>query len=218
MYSRANFEKEADVSRETVELFAAWQALLIKWNAKINLVARSTLDDFWWRHALDSWQVWRAVPPSAKTVLDMGSGAGFPGLAMAIGLKTSGRDGQVTLVESAGKKTTFLNTAIRELGLPARASRERVEELPHQNYDVLSARAFAPLPMLLTYAQPFWGPSTIGLFLKGESWAAELTEVEKYWRYTVKPYPSVTDTQGRLLVMSDLVSKDRTSSESGIAE
>jgi len=202
-YSFEDFARDTDVSRETLADYQAWHALLLKWNRKINLVSPTALDDFWRRHALDSWQIWPQIPETALDFLDLGSGAGFPGLAMAIGCKARGQ-GHVTLVESAGKKTTFLRTVIRELDLPATATSERAETIEPTSYDIITARAFAPLPRLFSYAQPFWGETTIGLFLKGEAAQEELTESSKEWRYNVETIPSQSDSTGCLLKITEL--------------
>ena len=196
-------DRGSNVSRETLADYQAWHRLLLKWNRKINLVSPSALGDFWRRHAMDSWQIWPHIPKTASKLIDLGSGAGFPGLAMAIGCKSRGQ-GSVTLVESAGKKTTFLKTVIRELNLPANAISERAENIEPESYDVITARAFAPLPRLLAYAQPFWGEGTIGLFLKGEAAEQELTESSKEWRYNVESIPSRSDVTGCLLKITEL--------------
>lgn len=202
-YSFEDFAKESHVSRETLADYQAWHALLLKWNRKINLVSPTALDDFWRRHALDSWQVWPHVPENSKKFIDLGSGAGFPGLAMAMGCKAQGA-GNVTLVESAGKKTSFLRTVIRELSLPANATSQRAEEIKPERHDIITARAFAPLPRLFAYAQPFWGEGTIGLFLKGEAVQEELTLASKEWTYDVEIIPSLSDSTGCLLKITDL--------------
>ena len=202
-YSFEDFARDSNVSRETLADYQAWHTLLLKWNRKINLVSPSALGDFWRRHAMDSWQIWPHIPKTASKFIDLGSGAGFPGLAMAIGCKSRGQ-GSVTLVESAGKKTTFLKTVIRELNLPANAISERAENIEPESYDVITARAFAPLPRLLAYAQPFWGEGTIGLFLKGEAAEQELTESSKEWRYNVESIPSRSDVTGCLLKITEL--------------
>ncbi len=202
-YSFEDFASDSDVSRETLSDYQAWHALLLKWNRKINLVSPTAMDDFWRRHALDSWQIWPHVPETASKFIDLGSGAGFPGLAMAIGCKARAQ-GDVTLVESAGKKTTFLRTVIRDLGLPASASSERAEKLEPEPHDVITARAFAPLPRLFSYAQPFWGEGTTGFFLKGEAAQEELTKASKEWTYDVEIIPSRSDTTGCLLKITEL--------------
>ena len=202
-YNFEDFARDSDVSRETLADYQAWHALLLKWNRKINLVSPTALGDFWRRHALDSWQIWPHIPETALKFIDLGSGAGFPGLAMAIGCKARGQGG-VTLVESVGKKATFLRTVIRELGLPANASSDRAEMIESEAYDVITARAFAPLPRLFSYAQPFWGEGTIGLFLKGETAQEELTESSKEWTYNVEAIPSRSDVTGCLLKITEL--------------
>lgn len=206
-YRASDFADEPNVSRETFEAFDRWQSLLLKWNRKINLVSSAAISDFWRRHALDSWQVTSFLRPTDETILDLGSGAGFPGIAHAIYLKTEGRTGEVTLVESAGKKANFLRTVIRELGLPAKVWADRAENLPPQVYDVISARAFAPLPQLLTYAQPFWGNDTQALLLKGEASAQELTEAEKSWTFISETSPSLSDESGQILTLTGLCAK-----------
>jgi len=202
-YSFEDFARDSNVSRETLADYQAWRALLLKWNRKINLVSPTALGDFWRRHALDSWQIWPAIPDTASNFIDLGSGAGFPGLAMAIGCKSRGQ-GSVTLVESAGKKTAFLKAVIRELNLPAIATSERAENIEPEAYDIITARAFAPLPRLFSYAQPFWGEGTIGLFLKGEAASEELTQASKEWRYDVETIPSRSDVTGCLLKITEL--------------
>ncbi len=220
VYNKSDFAQEKHVSRETMADFEHWEAGLIKWNKRINLVSRSAMAHFWQRHALDSWQIVEYMPEKTAQYLDLGSGAGFPGLAIAIALKhrhygnsdvSLGSDikvgPHVTLVESVGKKTNFLKTLIRELDLPATALCERIEELPQKTYDVISARAFASLPSLLTYAHPFWSKTTIGLFLKGEGAEQELTQARKYWTFNVENIPSRSDPGGVLLKITDLMPK-----------
>lgn len=202
-YSFEDFARETNVSRETLADYQRWHELLIKWNTRINLVSPTALDDFWRRHALDSQQLWPLVPENAQNFIDLGSGAGFPGLAIAIGCKAKGQ-GRATLVESAGKKTSFLKTVIRELDLPAEATSERAENLAPMSHDVITARAFAPLPRLLAYAQPFWGEDTVGLFLKGEAVDEELTQAQKTWTFFAETHPSRSDVTGHILKITGL--------------
>jgi len=202
-YSFEDFARDGNVSRETLADYQCWHELLVKWNKRINLVSPSALDDFWRRHALDSQQLWPFVPENAQKFIDLGSGAGFPGLAMAIGCKARGQ-GRVVLVESAGKKASFLKTVIRELELPAEAISKRAESLPAEPYDVITARAFAPLPRLLAYALPFWGEASVGLFLKGEAVDEELTQAQKTWTFAVESFPSRTNVTGQILKITGL--------------
>ena len=133
--------KLLNVSRETIDKFQAYLTLLEKWQRQINLVANSTLAEAWQRHILDSGQLAALYPPQTTRVMDVGSGAGFPGLVLAI-------MGGVTvdLVESDQRKAVFLSTVIRELGLPAKVHNQRIETLPRLFPDVITARALAPVP------------------------------------------------------------------------
>ena len=202
-FTAQDFANLADVSRETFADFQAYETLLAKWNRKINLVSPAAAKDFWGRHALDSWQLAAMLPKSFETLLDLGSGAGFPGIAMAIASKQTGQ-GRVTMVESAGKKAAFLRTVIRELSLPATVWADRAEDMPPQPYDIITARAFAPLPRLLTYAHPFWGEDTTALLLKGQGAQEELTQAQISWIYNVTSTTSRSDPTGVILQINDL--------------
>jgi 16S rRNA (guanine527-N7)-methyltransferase len=195
-----------DVSRETFDDFSAYEALLAKWNRKINLVSPKAARDFWGRHALDSWQLVRYLPDRADTLIDLGSGAGFPAIPLAIHFKQRGQ-GHVTLVESAGKKANFLRAVIRELSLPASVWAGRAEDMPPRPFDVITARAFAPLPRLLTYAQPFWQNSSLALLLKGQGAGGELTQASERWIYDVESEPSLSDPTGVILKITGLAPK-----------
>ena len=202
-YTANDFASRSDVSRETLEGFRRWQSLLEKWNAKINLVSPTTVGDFWERHALDSWQVVERMPESVTNTIDLGSGAGFPGIAIAIALKQRGR-GRALMVEAAGKKASFLRTVVRELDLPCDVTSERAERLPAQGFDLVSTRAFAPLPRLLAYAHPFWKSDTVGLFLKGERLNQEIAEASGDWSFESRTYPSQSSATGHILEVRGL--------------
>ena len=200
------FQRQTKVSRETLELYQAWSNLLNHWNKRINLVSSSTLHDFWLRHALDSWQVVGLLPENTKTVLDMGAGAGFPGLAIAIALKGK-PDTQITLVESNGKKCNFLRTVIRDLNLPAKAVQTRVENFEPQEFDVLTARAFAPLPKLLEHSLSFFGKNTLALFPKGEKWKTETDAAQKHFDFDLNTTTSQTNEKAMILQVTNLRQK-----------
>ena len=202
-YSLEDFAKDTDVSRETLDLYQAWFEYLFKWNAKINLVAPKSIDDFWQRHALDSWQITKYIPQDIKTVVDFGSGAGFPALAIAIEFKNRGA-GDVTLFESVGKKANFLRTVIRELDLPANVTADRIEQITATPTDLITARAFAPLDKLLKYAEPFWKDDTIGLFHKGETIEQELTSAQKTWHFDKEEIPSLAAENSFILKVEHL--------------
>jgi len=192
------FQEKTNVSRETLEKYKAWHRLLVKWNAKINLVAKSTLPEFWTRHALDSWQITPYLRETDKVCLDFGSGGGFPGLAVAIA-QSNKAGSQVILTESVGKKASFLKTVSRELGLSAEIQSERIENLPDFPADVITARAFAPLERLLTYAEPFLTPTTQLLLLKGVAVDEELELARAQWTFESETVKSLSDEEGCIL-------------------
>ena len=187
------FAKATGVSRETLEGFETWRRLLEETNAHTNLVGRSTLADFWERHALDSYQLWNRIPADSSRFADLGAGAGFPGVALALGLKDKNRDGRVLMIDSVGKKVAFLKKVIAETGIPAQARSIRVEALDDETVvDVVTARAFAPLHKLLGYAHPLLKNGAVGLFFKGRRFEEELTEARKNWTFKVEVIPSRT--------------------------
>ena len=186
-----------NVSRETLDKCAAYLALLEKWQKSVNLVARKTLDIAWQRHILDSGQLARYLPDGCKVILDVGSGAGFPGLVLSIM-----QDATVHLVESDHKKTVFLQTVIRELGLTATVHNERIESLPALAPDVITARAFAPLGKAIGLMAPHMAPHTVLLLLKGRNVEEELTEMPDYPIMSAVTYPSLSDPEGVVLQLT----------------
>lgn len=182
-----------NVSRETLDRFRIYEALLRKWNPAINLVAKSTLEDIWSRHFLDSAQIYDLAPSNARSWADLGSGGGFPGLIVAILAAGEGRALTITLVESDQRKAAFLMTAARELGLQLAVRAERIESLPPLNADVLSARALAPLDQLIGHAERHLSPQGVALFPKGASHAAEMKQALEKWQLSYETVQSVTD-------------------------
>lgn len=183
-----------NVSRETMCQFEAYLALLEKWQRRINLVANSTMVDAWQRHILDSAQLVRFYPPKTKKILDVGSGAGFPGLVLAIMGNV-----QVDLVESDQRKAIFLSTVIRSLGLPAQVYNQRIESLPNLSPDVITARALAPVSKLMKLIENQISPDTVCLFLKGESVEDELTDLQSYSTMIPVNHPSLSSPNGVVL-------------------
>lgn len=198
------FASAAGVSRETLARLKAFVALLTEWTARHNLVSRNSLGDVWHRHVWDSAQLAPLVPATASSLVDLGSGAGFPGLVLAILLRDR-PDFRTVLYESTGKKCDFLIAAAERAGIAADIRRARIEEASTEIFDVVTARACAPLPKLLGYAQPLQGPSTTNLFLKGQNIEAELTEVRKMWTMKLVRHPSQTDPSGTILEIRELV-------------
>jgi 16S rRNA (guanine527-N7)-methyltransferase len=200
------FQTEIGVSRQTLARLKAYADILTDWNARHNLVAASTLPELWRRHMWDSAQLAALIPAEAKTLADLGSGAGFPGLVLA----ALREDIAVTLHESVGKKAAFLRAAAERMALPVTIENARIEDLPHKAYDVVTARALAPLPRLLDYAWPRTGPNSVCLFLKGQNVGSELTEAHKYWSMKASQSPSQTDPSGVILALRELGPHDRT--------
>lgn len=203
MRPEEEFLSKTNVSRETLALYQAWHRLLVKWNSKINLVAKSTLPDFWTRHALDSWQITPFLRDSDKTILDFGSGGGFPGLAVAIA-KVEDADVRVIMTESAGKKASFLKTVSRELGLPTVIHSDRIESLDPFPADTITARAFAPLDRLLGYAEPFLASHTQLLLLKGVAVDEELESARRQWTFECEAVKSLSDDDGCILKIKNV--------------
>jgi 16S rRNA (guanine527-N7)-methyltransferase len=197
------FAAKANVSRETLAQLQAYADILTEWNTIHNLVAKSTLPDLWERHMWDSAQLAPLVPQTAATLADLGSGAGFPGLVLAAMLPGIA----VTLHEATTKKCAFLRAAADRMGIAITIENARMEDLPHRPYDVVTARACAPLPRLLEYAHSFVGPNSVCLFLKGQNVGSELTEAHKYWKMEVSQVPSQTDPSGAIVTVRELGSR-----------
>jgi 16S rRNA (guanine527-N7)-methyltransferase len=189
-----------DVSRETLARLKAYADILTDWNSRHNLVAKSTLPGLWSRHIWDSAQLAALVPPESRTLADLGSGAGFPGLVLAA-LRP---ELAVTLHEATTKKCDFLRAAAERMGLTVLVRNARMEELPRTAFDVVTARACAPLLQLLEYAHNFVGPNSVCLFLKGQNVGSELTEATRYWNMKASQTPSQTDPSGAIVTVREL--------------
>ena len=197
---RDGFARVFPVSRETLARLEAYVALLKAWNRRINLVGATTMGDPWRRHILDSAQLFAHVPAKARVLVDLGSGAGLPGLVLAVlGVP------EVHLVESDLRKAAFLHEAVRVTGTRATIHAARAERISPVAADVVSARAVAPLPDLLALALPFVGPKTACLFLKGRTAAEELTLAGKSWKINARLIPSVSDPGGMVMILDAIV-------------
>lgn len=200
----AEFARDYDVSRETCERLEAYITLLTRWNARINLVSQATLKAVWARHIADSAQLFPLAPPNARRWIDLGSGAGFPGLPVAALAAERSPDLRVTLVESDARKAAFLATAAREMGLDVGIEPQRIESMASQAYDVVSARALAPLAELCGLAHRFSGPGTIYLFSKGAKLDSELTATAAGWHIRAERIVSRTDPEAAVLRILEL--------------
>ena len=182
------------VSRETLARLEAYAALLVRWSARINLIGRDTIADLWRRHILDSAQLQPFIPSAARSLIDLGTGAGLPGLVLAI-LGVPG----VELVEADSRKCAFLREAARIAEVPVAIRGCRIQAVPPHPVDVVTARALAPLDRLLGLAEPFLAPGTECLLLKGERVEGELTLARRHWTMTASLHQSRSDPRGVVL-------------------
>jgi len=195
-----------NVSRETFLRLKEYEKLLFKWNAKINLVSRSTLDNFWNRHVLDSAQFLSSVGEKAGKWVDLGSGGGLPGLVVAILSDEIEPVNKLFLVEADVRKAVFLKTVCRELGLKVEVYNNRIEELPPMSANIVSARALAPLKTLCLYAKNHLEKGGVAVFAKGENWKAELVEAQKKWIFSYEAVKSTLHEGSVVLVLRGIKS------------
>jgi len=191
------------VSRETLARLDRFVELLLETQSHTNLIGAGTIPELWTRHVADSLQL-LDLAPDARTWLDLGSGAGFPGLVIACAL--ADRPGTaVHLVESTGKKAAFLRTVAEALALPVTVHHIRAEQFtPDFTADVVTARAVAPLPTLLGYVAPLLKSGAKALLPKGQDVEAELTEAAKYWKIDADLAASRTKPASRIVVVRAL--------------
>lgn len=193
------------VSRETETLLDRFVDVLLLATEHQNLIGPSTIPTVWTRHVADSLQL-LDLAPDAKTWVDFGTGAGFPGIPIACALKD--RPGaMVHLVESVGKKAAFLRDAVAAIGVPAQVHHMRAEDFPTHHgdsVDVVTARAVSPLKVLFELAFPLISRGAVGLFPKGQDVDAELTEAARYWIIDAKKAPSKTSPEGAIVIVTGL--------------
>jgi 16S rRNA (guanine527-N7)-methyltransferase len=192
------------VSRETAARLDRFVDLLLKWQAVTHLIAPSTVPTLWTRHIADSLQL-LDLAPDARVWVDLGTGAGFPGLVIACAL--AGADGQVHLIESNTRKAAFLREAVAATESPAVVHALRMEKFVESfvgQADIVTARAVSPLSLLLGQCMPLLERGALGLFPKGQDVEAELTEASKCWKMTADLVPSRTDPKARIVIIRAL--------------
>lgn len=195
----ADFESAAGVSRETVVRLEIYANELVRWQQTVNLVGESTLAALWQRHMLDSVQLLRLLPDAPGPLVDLGSGAGFPGLALAIAGVPD-----VHLIEADSRKAAFLAEVARLTETEITLHTKRIEHVKPVVAGVVTARALAPLPALLTHAARFSGPDTVGLFHKGRDWRRELTDAREAWTMDFRCEPSIVEPEGVIMRVEHL--------------
>lgn len=202
-----NFMEKYNVSRETYDKLKAYEASLHEWQKKFNLVSNSTLENAWERHFLDSVQLFSLLPQNAKVLYDFGSGAGFPGMVLAIMANEKTPYLKVNLVESTGKKTLYLNEVKKLTSTKVTIINKRIEHLRPQIADVITSRALSSLKELLGYSLPFCGPHTVCIFPKGKKYAEEIAEAKAQWNFDCKLVKSEQSDEGMILVITHLSKK-----------
>jgi len=193
-----------NVSRESRPKLELYVDLLLTWQKRINLIGPATAGVVWERHILDSLQLLPLLPKGTRTIAELGSGAGIPGLVVAVAA-----DLEVHLYESNGKKAAFLREAARRTETRAHVHMVRLETLRTEQalptVDCVLARALAPLPLLLDYAEPFLARGAVGLFHKGQDIDAELTKATKYWKLKITKHASLCDSRGVILEVHEAI-------------
>jgi len=196
---------DLDVSRETIAKLRAYADLIIRWNPKINLVAPSTIPELWQRHIVDSAQIFTHAPRGARHWVDIGSGGGLPGLVCAVLAQDVMPQCRFSLIESDQRKCAFLMTAARELGLTVAVLAKRAEAVAPQQADIVSARALAPLPVLLGLVCRHLQPDGVALLPKGKNHEQELAAARAEWQFNATTIESRTDNLARLLIIKDIL-------------
>ncbi len=187
-----------DVSRETFDRLDTYVELVKRWNPKINLVSRNSLEDIWDRHILDSVQVFRCAT-TADTWVDIGTGGGFPGMVCAIIALEESPNTRFQFVESDQRKSAFLRNVARECGVTCRVISKRIESVDPLEADILSARALADLRTLLSFCDRHLREYGTALLPKGANWKKELSEAQEEWKFDVEPITSLTEPQAVIL-------------------
>ena len=192
-----------DVSDDTIAKLSIYLEMLEKWNSKINLVGKSTMATAWERHFIDSAQLWH-LQQGFSCWVDVGSGAGFPGLVLAIVAAENNPRAIFHLVESDGRKCSFLRSVSRETNLSVKIHNCRIEDFPISNADIMSARALASVDKLLEYGEKILSPSGKLLLLKGKTCNIEISEAEKRWDFKKELFQSRTQQDGQIIRIADI--------------
>lgn len=196
---------QMNVSRETISRLERFEEILLKWNPKINLVSKASLENLWQRHIIDSVQVFTSVKDPGDSWVDIGSGGGFPGVVVAIMAAEYFPKTKVTLIESDQRKSAFLRTAARECGVPVTVLSQRIEQATPQNAHILSARALAELDTLLEFSEQHLAKDGLAVFPKGASWKKEVDKAAERWSFDVEPITSLTETEAVILKIKGVV-------------
>jgi 16S rRNA (guanine527-N7)-methyltransferase len=197
--SEKEFQHQLGIDKAAMDRLLCYAEMLRTWQARINLVSTSSLNDIWRRHMLDSAQLKKFIRPSDQTILDLGSGAGFPGLVLGIitGLP-------IHLVESNNKKCSFLREVARKTDTNVVIHQDRIESLNAFSADIITSRALAPLENLIAYSAEFLAENSRCLFLKGAKGGQELTQARKKWNMIVTEAESLSDASGVIYLIEGI--------------
>jgi 16S rRNA (guanine527-N7)-methyltransferase len=212
VFGRSAFVRETGADAAVMARLDAYAATLTDWNGRMNLVSPASLADLWKRHIFDSAQLVPLIPNGTRRIVDLGSGAGFPGLVIAA-MRPAGVGSETVLIESIEKKCAFLRAAAEAMGLSdqVRVIRGRAEEVKGLQADLVTARAVAPLETLLSYATHFADKRTALLFPKGRTAADELTAARRSWTLEGKMIPSRSDSEASIIAIQYFAPKGRRS-------
>ena len=202
--SRFKLKSDLSLSDSTMDMLDHFVDLTQRWSKSINLIGPASAEQIWHRHILDSAQLIDVASQDARSWLDLGSGGGFPGMVVAILASEIRPELRVCLVESDQRKAAFLRSVARETGVSVTVHASRVEDLDRQDADILSARALAPLPRLLSLAVTHVAPHGVCLFPKGTTFQSEVDQALENWSFTHHKVPSVTQPGAMVLVIRDI--------------
>lgn len=189
----------AFLSALETEKLQHYQSIALKWNKKINLVSPASANEFWIRHIIDSAQMFHVKQDWTGHYVDLGSGGGLPGVVCSVLKRNREMDGSITFVESDLRKAAFLRTISRELSLDIAVVAKRIESVEGLHADILTARALAPLPVLLGYAQMHLSETGTAVFPKGALWEQEVADARQQWSFDLQAHQSHTSPDSRLL-------------------
>ena len=199
-----DFAFDLGVSRETIDRLKVFEKLVLKWSKTINLISKGDQHRIWERHIVDSLQIYPLLPKNIENYVDFGSGGGFPGFVLSILLNAADLQTSIHLVESDKRKSAFLRTVNRELSLNVRVYSSRIEGLKLQQVDVITARAVAPLDILLRLSSLHVNKNTICFFPKGKNWKKEVKKAQKQWKFDLEVIKSKTQVGAVVLKMGSI--------------
>ena len=201
--SKANIVSQFSLNKTQVEKIDSYLSSLTIYNKHTNLIGKSTIENIWERHVLDCLQLTKHITNKKSKILDLGTGAGLPGILLSIaGFQ------RVLMVDSAKKKTDFVRKTIKELSLTAKIQNKRIEKPPTSQYDIIVSRALAPLTKLLTYARMYSNKNTTSLFLKGRNATGEIDIAAKVYFFEIEKIKSLSSDDGCILKINNIRNKN----------